>query len=156
MHAIQQRQLVLPFGSAACAWLQASRWLNIVVVMATPPQLHPTWCISLSCTRPAALNLAAFADEPPLALGQWLESKGLVSWAPRGGLKIGPSNGIGGGAGGSSGGRCMCEDEGQLGCTGCWGQGSQDHRCMAADQGRANACQGALHVFGISQPHFMS
>lgn len=41
------------------------------------------------------------ADEPPLALGQWLESKGLVSWAPRGGLKIGPS---GGGGMGSSGG----------------------------------------------------
>lgn len=46
------------------------------------------------------------ADEPPLALGQWLESKGLVSWAPRGGLKIGPSGvgGSGGGGGGSSGG----------------------------------------------------
>lgn len=51
-----------------------------------------------SLPAPSALP----ADEPPLALGQWLESKGLVSWAPRGGLKIGPSGG-GIAGGGSSG-----------------------------------------------------
>ncbi len=58
--------------------------------------------------HPATPALPGFpcqsADEPPLALGQWLESKGLVSWAPRGGLKIGPS-GCGAGGMGSSGGR---------------------------------------------------
>lgn len=60
----------------------------------SPAPQHPS-----HCTRPSSCHPA---DEPPLALGQWLESKGLVSWAPRGGLKIGPSGG--GGGMGSSGG----------------------------------------------------
>ena len=62
---------------------------------ATDPPSTPT-------PAPPPTPAARPADEPPLALGQWLDSKGLVSWAPRGGLKIGPS-GNGGGGGGSSG-----------------------------------------------------
>ncbi|PRW61086.1 mitochondrial import receptor subunit TOM40-1-like [Chlorella sorokiniana] len=57
------------------------------------------WRLSIRID-PGAVKEAPI-DEPPLALGQWLESKGLVSWAPRGGLKIGPSGCAGGGMGSS-------------------------------------------------------
>ncbi|KAL4434845.1 hypothetical protein ABPG77_005372 [Micractinium sp. CCAP 211/92] len=57
------------------------------------------WRLSIRID-PGAVKEAPI-DEPPLALGQWLESKGLVSWAPRGGLKIGPSGGGIAGAGSS-------------------------------------------------------
>ncbi|EFN52298.1 hypothetical protein CHLNCDRAFT_139056 [Chlorella variabilis] len=50
-------------------------------------------------------------DEPPLALGAWLEGKGLVSWAPRGGLKIGPSA-MGGGSSDDEGSPLYGDDSG--------------------------------------------
>jgi hypothetical protein len=31
------------------------------------------------------------AGEPPLALGQWLDSKGLGPWLPRASIKVGPA-----------------------------------------------------------------
>lgn len=72
---------------------------------ARPPPCCPAWPPACLPAHPHASHppqcLSPPADEPPLALGQWLESKGLVSWAPRGGLKIGPSN-MGGGSSGEA------------------------------------------------------
>ncbi|KAL4423940.1 hypothetical protein ABPG75_001241 [Micractinium tetrahymenae] len=70
------------------------------------------WRLSIRID-PGAVKEAPI-DEPPLALGQWLESKGLVSWAPRGGLKIGPSGGgiAGGGSSDDEGSPLYGEDSG--------------------------------------------